>query len=104
MAVKPRCFTTSVTTAGTRVQLTSADIKTIAVLMQAKVANSGQIYIGDKAVSSTNAGIELGAGDSMTLSASEMGWKGQLMALNEIWLDTSNSGDGVWVSYFEVMK
>ena len=98
---KPRCFTKSITTAGTREQLTTAEIKVPALLIQAKVANTGQVYVGDKGVSSSNAGIELDSGDSFVLSAAEFGWEGGLIMLSDIWLDVSVSTDGVWCSYLE---
>jgi len=100
-AVKPRCFTKAVTTAGTREQLTTAELYAPAVLIQAEVSNTGQVYVGDKAVSSANTGIELDSGDSITLSASDLGWTGALISLKDIWLDVSVSTDGVWCTYLQ---
>ena len=99
--VKPRCFAKAVTTAGTAEQLTSASIKAPAVFIQAEVSNTGQVYFGDSSVSSSNAGGELDSGDSITLSASDLGWAGKLIALDEVWLDVSVSTDGVWVTYLQ---
>lgn len=101
MALKIRHFTKSVTTAGTREVLTPSNILAHSFSIQAKAGNGGQIYIGDENVSSTSCGVELDSSENVSLSAELMGHAGQVVNLNTIWLDTSNSGDGVWVLYTE---
>lgn len=75
----------NVTTAGTRVQL-HADQACREVLIKAKRVNTGYIYIGTNVVSSSTFGIDLAANESISL---------QVANLNQIYLDSSVSGEGV---------
>ena len=55
MSITPVLLVKTVTTAGTQIQVTTdTDIKPIAVYFEALASNTGQIYIGDADVSSTN--------------------------------------------------
>jgi hypothetical protein len=101
MYLKIRHLTKTVTTAGTRERLTTSDLKVPAVLIQAEVSNTGQVYVGDNQVSSSSCGIELDSGDSITLSAASMGWANGQISLKDIWLDVEVSTDGVWCTYLE---
>ena len=74
----------SVTTAGTRVQLPSLVCSKVTII--AKRLNTGYIYVGKNTVSSTVYGAELAALDSIDLEVSN---------LNEIWIDSSVSGEGI---------
>ena len=56
----------------------------------AKLDNTGKIYIGDEIVSDTSFGVYLEAGDSFTVSVSN---------LNQIYIDADNNGEGVRVLY-----
>lgn len=89
------------TTAGTRERLTQADIKSPSVVIQAEVSNTGQIYVGDDQVAAAKTGIELDSGDAVTLTAPSMGSALSMVSLRDIWLDSSVSTDGVWVTYLE---
>ena len=99
--LKLRHLTKAVTTAGTREQLTTASLKVPAVMIQAEVSNTGQVYAGDNQVSATDCGVELDSGDSITISAAELGWAEGKIDLSTIWLDVSVSTDGVWCTYLE---
>lgn len=105
----PRCFRKAVTTAGTGEQLTTADIETPAVLIQAEVSNTGQIYVGDSQVnySATDAsiitGVELDSGDSISFDIADCG-EDAAINLSGIWLDAGVSGDGVWVTYLQEVR
>lgn len=61
----------TVVTAGTRVQISSSDISTSLVTVVADSLNSGKVYLGDSAVTSSN-GIELSAGQSVSISPSDI--------------------------------
>jgi len=74
-----------VTTAGSRVQLTTATI--VSITIKALSTNTGLIYVGGSSVTSSN-GFELSAGDSISLAIDDA---------DVIWLDSSVSGEGVSV-------
>lgn len=74
---------TTVTTAGTRVQLASNACKSIVI--KALAANTGIIYIGNVTVAAAN-GYELAAGDSISCDCSN---------LDLIYIDSSVNGEGV---------
>lgn len=100
MRVRPKVLKKAITTAGTKEQLTTADRPVPAVIIQALTANTGIIYVGDSEVSSTN-GLELSAGDSITLENDDLGSSGSIVSLRDIWLDASISGEGVVAFYLE---
>jgi hypothetical protein len=101
MHLIPHCFLSTVTTAATRERLTESDIKVPAVLLQAEKSNTGAVYIGDNQVSSTNYGVNLAAGDSVTISSKDFGLAAANISLKDIWLDVGVSTDGVSVLYME---
>jgi len=80
-------FQTSVTTAGTQVQLASHACRSATV--KAKSTNTGLIYVGDLNVDSTT-GFILSAGDSLSVDVNNT---------NLIWIDSSVNGEGVSVAY-----
>jgi len=100
MPLMPFCFKKTVTTAGTAEPLTNREIRVPAVLIQGISTNGGDIYVGDEKVSSTN-GIELDASDTIVLSAYQMGWSDEKIALHKIWIDADSGGEGVNVMYME---
>lgn len=80
-----------VTTAGTRVQLSTTSVPCIDLIIQAKRGNTGRIYVGGAAVANTDTnGIYIGAGMSMSLSVSN---------LNQVYLDSSVNAEGVTFLY-----
>lgn len=94
-----RTFKKTVTTAGTRVKL-STDVKHVWQLkVKALSANTGLIYIGDNTVSLT-VGYELSKTEEMDLSAI-FAKDNFIMDLSEIYIDSAVNGEGVCVSYLE---
>lgn len=79
----------NVTTAGTQVVLATA-MRVTSVVVRAKVANTGMIYVGVDSVDSST-GFELDAGDACSISAVELGG----IDLANIWIDSSVNGEGV---------
>lgn len=74
----------NVTTAGVAEAMTST-ARILDVILQAKITNNGNIYVGGSNVSSSN-GIGLAPGQSISLSVTN---------LSKIYLDADASGDGV---------
>ena len=100
MYVRPVCFLKTVGVAGAQERLTDNDsIKVPAVVLQAESSNTGDVYIGDNECSSTDYGIYLDAGDSVTMSAVDLGMASALISLSDIWLDVGVGGDGVSCMY-----
>lgn len=94
-----RCFL--VTNAAAATRLTTIDIKTPSVLIQAERSNTGYVYIGDSALSTTNYGSDLASGDSVSYKAPELGMASTGISLKDIWHLSSQTGDGVSVTYLE---
>ena len=87
---------TVVTTAGTRVVLSSTNANVAWVIITAAPANTGKITVGGSDVVATadaEVGITLSAGDSLTLPINNLG---------SIWLDSTVSGDEVGYLYGKV--
>lgn len=89
----------TVAAAATREALTTSNILTTNVVIQALSANGGVIYVGDSSVSSALNAVTLAAGVAITLSPGAFGEDYGTYNLKEIYIDTSNSGDGVNVGY-----
>lgn len=81
----PVAFVTTVTTAGTRVQLASNTL-TNGGIIQAPSTNTGLIYVGGSNVSSTVYGAELQPGQSTSIAIDNT---------NKIYVDSSVNGDKV---------
>lgn len=79
----------NVTTAGTAVQLPNIPCRKVMII--AKRANTGYIYIGGSNVTSTVYGADLGARDSMVIEVSNA---------NLLYINSSVNGEGV--SYFAI--
>lgn len=75
----------SVTTAGTRVQISGSSIPIRSVCFKANHADTGKIYVGNVGVSSAN-GYELVADVSVCLDVNN---------LNLVYIDSSVNGEGV---------
>lgn len=80
-----------VTTPGIRVQLSTISVPTRKVTVQSMYTNTGNIYLGDSTVASSN-GLVLypGAATSFTPTPSN---------LNLLWIDAVNAGEGVVYFY-----
>lgn len=78
-----------VTTAGTRVQLSTTQTAVLEVTVTAETDNTGLIVVGGSTVVATLAsrrGTPLNAGDSLTLAVND---------LTDVYLDSTVSTDGV---------
>ncbi len=106
MGIGPNVNTVTVTTAGTRTRVTSATTYVISIYVEALKTNSGIIYVGDSAVSSTKYTTALTAGSGFGITSDAQGKPstsagGGEIQLNSWYFDTSSSGDKVQVTYFE---
>lgn len=89
----------TITTAGTRVSVSSSAIATSLVTVVADSLNTGKIYLGDETVSSSN-GIELSAGQSVSIAASDVRGNSDGVLLSDLWLDSASNGNKARVFYF----
>lgn len=90
----------TVTTAGTRVQLSAVATRVTSVTIQALPANTGVIYVGDDSVDSTHTVAILAASQSTVISGDLDGFGTQELLLSDIYLDSSVSGEKIAFSYF----
>ena len=89
---------TRVSTAGTRVQLSNVTDRVRYIKVSARTGNSGLVYFGLSAVSSTD-GYELSANDDLELNYGE---HGGTVPLSTFWADSSaNNQDLDWVAITE---
>jgi hypothetical protein len=72
-----------VSTAGTRVQLTTFSCKS--VVIKALPTNSGVIFVGNSTVASSN-GFVISASESVSLDIDNV---------NHVWIDSATNGDGI---------
>lgn len=82
----------TVTTAGTRVQLTTSDLLAKSVRIEADEDNTGTIYVGDLSVTNDLYAAALAAGDSFSIS-------GPIVHLPSIFLDASIDAQAAQVSW-----
>lgn len=89
----------SVASAGTRVRLTTSKLGASGIIFQANASNTGNIYIGDVTVTSSN-GMALAPGDTLTISSQSLdGIMDSELLLNDFWLDADTAGNSVRVQY-----
>lgn len=75
----------TVTTAGTRVQLVTASQRVTSLVIIAKIANTGKLFVGgDDVASTTNGGMN--AADALSLPGP--------LDLKDVYLDVSVNGEG----------
>ena len=91
----------SVTVAGTRQQISSVDIRTPLIVITAITGNTGLIYIGDSAVSSTKFILELAAGETAEIRATESNAFGEEFSLSDFYVDAATSADKINVGYIK---
>lgn len=90
----------TVTTAGTRVQLSATDIRITTLIVQADPANTGNIFIGDDNVASNRASAVLEPDASFVITADASGRSGwEEFTLSDFYIDSSANGDKAYVSY-----
>lgn len=91
----------TVTTAGTRVALSSSQIFIRNLVIQANPLNSGNIFVGGSNVASTN-GVILTPGASFQIEAPEMGMGGaDDLDLSDIYIDSAQNNDTVRIAYLK---
>jgi hypothetical protein len=88
--------TATVATAGTRIALSSSTQPVVWVLIQAKSANAGAVYVGGAYVASGR-GMRLLPGDVMALPSLD---RTNNYNLAQIYIDADNSKDAVTFLYF----
>jgi hypothetical protein len=89
--------TTTVTTAGTRVQLSTALDKVVALLVKARQANTGLIYFGISNVASTVA-YTLSPGEVLPVPFPQ----DVEVPIADFWIDSSVNGEKMdWVAYYQ---
>lgn len=88
----------TVTTAGTRVQLTTTSTPAIDVVFQAHSSNTNGVYIGDASVAN-NQGIRLTPGEIMSINEVMSGRRGDEWDLSDFWFDADANGNKVRVAY-----
>jgi len=95
-----KVITTTVSTPGTAVPLTSSDIYAKRVVIQAGRAdddNVGKVYLGDSSVDKdSNKCLEMSPGDVFCLPMCD----DDKINLAHLYIDADNSGDGVRVLYW----
>ena len=103
MAYKPMIIKKLVTTAGIAERLTTTNILTPSVTIQANDDNSsGGAFVGDSQVDKDLfTGIELDPRESITFAAIEPKSGNGLISLKDIWIDADGSGEGVTATYLE---
>jgi hypothetical protein len=91
----------TVTTAGTRVALSTTQVWARGLQISAPAANAGVVYIGDITVAASN-GLSLAAGSSVSLAALFKDID-NMIALNlaSIYVDSATNGDKVTLVYLE---
>lgn len=99
MALKLKQLTPiTITTAGTRVQVSATQLLATSVIFQSDPLNTGKVYIGDSAVTSVN-GLALAAGESCSITPEAVRGNFTDIDLSDIWVDSSVNANVVRVSY-----
>jgi len=107
MAYKPMVIKKLVTTAGIAERLTTSNVLTPSVVIQAFDDNDTDgvpdgVFVGDSQVDKTLFnGIELNPRESVTFSAIDPKSGGGLISLQDIWIDADVTNDGVTATYLE---
>ena len=100
MAYKPAIMKVNLTASGTAQRITSANILTPSVIIQAADDNTDGVMIGDNQVDKTLFnGIELDARESVTFTAIDPKSGKGLISLRDIWFDGDTTNDDIIVCY-----
>lgn len=89
----------TVSTAGTRVQLTSTATRAYAISIQAHPSNTGTIYVGDSTVASSACMAALSAGMSFDIEGTHRKDATDEFIASDYYVDASVNGDKVVWSY-----
>jgi len=92
----------TVTTAGTRVALSTTAIWARGIRISAPAGNAGAIFIGDVTVAAAN-GISIAAGGILSFSEVFINPPGDLVSINlkDVYVDAATNGDKVTFAYLE---
>lgn len=107
MGVKLNHFAVTVATAGTRVQVTSGSIYCTQLIFEGKTGISGNVFIGNSGVSSSNYSMALSAGERQVISLGGSPVRpsdsngGPEFQLNTFYVDAQTSGAIVMVTYVQ---
>ena len=90
----------TVTTAGTRVQISNQDLSVKTIIFQADPTNPSttRLYIGSDDVTATK-GITLLPGGSFVVSVKELSTNNDTVNLKDFWVDASSNGAKLKVAY-----
>lgn len=107
MALKPVMIEKTITTAGTRVQVSTDDtILAAAIYCETPRANTGYIYIGGSTVSSSVFFHEFAIGkDTWSMSSPTAGSGGRAAGccfkLSDLYVDSSVNGEKIKITYLQ---
>ena len=87
----------AVTSAGTAEKIVASKTMVTSVVIVAKTANTGNVFVGQSSVDSTNSPLE--PGDSYTRTSDTVGGTPIHFDLNQMWVDSAVSGEGIDVFY-----
>ncbi len=100
MASTPKLLTpVVVSSAGTAVQISATSLLVGAVMIQADPSNSGNIFVGDSSVASTN-GIVVAPGSALPFDPQVLRANDEFFDLSQIYIDAATNGDFVRVIYY----
>lgn len=99
MALKPSHSAITVTTAGTRVQVSTTATPCASIYFEGLHTNTGKIYVGDVTVSSTNYMFELDAKTGATIEGERLRGTTDELILSDFYVDSSVNGEKVVVTY-----
>jgi hypothetical protein len=106
MGIAPVNTTKTVTTAGTRVQVTATSTYAPSCYFEALKTNTGIIYVGVSTVSATVYIAALSAGQGFSFQADSFGSVGSAagggeLQLSSLYVDSSVSGEKVQFTYMQ---
>lgn len=89
----------TVTTAGTRVALSSSNVWARGLRVSAPAANAGNVFLGDSSVAASN-GIVIAPGSQIAFSEL-FGLEDGSVNLGSIYVDSATNGDKLTFAYLE---
>ena len=88
--------TTTVSTAGTEVQLSNTTSRVLWIKVKALAANSGKVYLGIAGSITSALGYELSAGNEIEINFADIG--GSIL-FSTLWADAATNGDKLaWIA------
>lgn len=99
MAIKIQALADkAVTTAGTAEAITTSNLAAPSVTIQARLDNTGNIFVGDSNVSDTQCFVELTPGDVISFEGEDRAGKGRdEYILSDFFIDSAQNGDGIHI-------